>query len=229
MFRTHPGKSSAAAAMAALTLAAPLFVGVAGAQTYYPPPGVGLDVYPPPGPMDAYSLPREAVGINPPSHEAVDVNQSPHDAVGVPAQQISGTTTPISAVSMRAGPGTENPVIGTLHPGVPVQLLAIANHGWMQVQSPAGTGWVYGSYLASGTSAAIQATANTSSPTPTDGANPPSGGDHQSAAIDSRSPGAGHQPIPVNDQPTAASHLPPGVANPALYGSPPLKPAITSP
>jgi uncharacterized protein YraI len=37
-----------------------------------------------------------------------------------------------------------------LRPGMPLQILASANYGWMQVQSSVGAGWVYGSYLASG-------------------------------------------------------------------------------
>jgi hypothetical protein len=61
---------------------------------------------------------------------------------------IQGTTTPIQAVSLRSGPNTGSPVIGTLRPGMAVQVLAIANYGWMQVETPAGSGWTYGSYLA---------------------------------------------------------------------------------
>jgi len=64
------------------------------------------------------------------------------------ATPIEGTTTPIQAVSLRSGPGTGSPVIGTLRPGMAVQVLATANHGWMQVETPAGSGWTYGSYLA---------------------------------------------------------------------------------
>lgn len=187
------GKFLAIAASAALTIAAPPLLGTAAAQSYYPPPGVGVRVYPPPPEaVDMYPTPREAMeaypaapeplDINRPPREAVDVNVPPRDAMGAPAQQIAGTTTPVSAVSMHAGPGTENPVIGTLHPGMPLQLIATANHGWVQVQSPAGTGWVYGSYLASGTAAPVQASADTPAPAsanvpaPADGNNhPPSG------------------------------------------------------
>jgi len=75
---------------------------------------------------------------------------APPETVGVPAYPATGTTTPAQPVSMRAGPNTGFPVIGTLRPGMPLQILASANYGWMQVQSPVGTGWVYGSYLASG-------------------------------------------------------------------------------
>ncbi|HXC29831.1 MAG TPA: SH3 domain-containing protein [Stellaceae bacterium] len=68
--------------------------------------------------------------------------------VEVPVSPAGGTTTPASPVSMRAGPNTSFPVIGTLRPGMPLQILASGNYGWVQVQSPAGPGWVYGSYLA---------------------------------------------------------------------------------
>jgi hypothetical protein len=64
------------------------------------------------------------------------------------ATPIQGTTTPIQAVSLRSGPSTGSPVIGTLRPGMAVQVLASANYGWMQVETPAGSGWTYGSYLA---------------------------------------------------------------------------------
>jgi hypothetical protein len=72
----------------------------------------------------------------------------PTTSVEVPGYPASGTTTPASPVSMRAGPNTSFPVIGTLRPGMPLQILASGNYGWVQVQSPAGPGWVYGSYLA---------------------------------------------------------------------------------
>lgn len=84
------------------------------------------------------------------------------EAIEVPAHPATGTTTPAQPVSMRAGPNTGFPVIGTLRPGMPLQILATANYGWMQVQSPVGTGWVYGSYLAPGSG----------SPAPISGAQP---------------------------------------------------------
>jgi len=61
---------------------------------------------------------------------------------------IQGTTTPIQTVSLRSRPSTGSPVIGTLRPGIAVQVLASANYGWMQVETPASSGWTYGSYLA---------------------------------------------------------------------------------
>jgi uncharacterized protein YraI len=64
------------------------------------------------------------------------------------ATPVQGTTTPIQAVSLRSAPSTGSPVIGTLRPGMAVQVLASANYGWMQVETPAGSGWTYGSYLA---------------------------------------------------------------------------------
>jgi len=64
------------------------------------------------------------------------------------ATPIQGTTTPIQAVSLRSGPNTGSPVIGTLRPGMAVRVLAMANYGWMQVETPAGSGWAYGSYFA---------------------------------------------------------------------------------
>ena len=198
---------SAFAAIAVLTVAAPPFLGAAFAQSYFPPPGGDVEVYPaPPRAMgvyppprdaeDVYPSPREDVEVDRPSHQAVDVNRLPRDAVDVPAQQISGTTTPVSAVSMRAGPNTGTPVIGTLHPGMPLQLLATANHGWMQVQSSAGTGWVYGSYLASGTGAAVATNASAPAPMPAYGNSTPSAAGNQPATGNARPPAVSNQPPP---------------------------------
>jgi hypothetical protein len=177
------GKFSAVAAIAALTIATPPLIGTAAAQAFYapseemgvyPPPRDAVEVYPPQGEaVEVNRPPHDTVEAYPPPREAIEANRPPRDAVNVPAQQISGTTTPVSAVSMRAGPGTDNPVIGTLHAGMPLQLLATANHGWMQVQSPAGTGWVYGSYLASGTGMPAPTNVSAPAPMPTSGANPP--------------------------------------------------------
>jgi len=71
-------------------------------------------------------------------------------AAAEPPPAELGTTTPIRAVSLRAGPSSNTPVIGTLHPGDQLEILARAGYGWTEVRSPAGTGWAYGSYLASG-------------------------------------------------------------------------------
>lgn len=201
------GKFSGVVALAALAVMSPPLLATAAAQPYYPPPGVGVEVYPlPPEAVDMYPTPREAmeaypaapepVDINRPPHEAIEVNRPPRDAMDVPAQQISGTTTPVSAVSMRAGPGTDNPVIGTLHRGMPLQLLATANHGWMQVQSPAGTGWVYGSYLASGAGASsMPASVNAPTPPGVNASGPADGNNHLSTST--TPPTAAHnQPPP---------------------------------
>lgn len=195
MTLTGSAKSFVITAIAALAVVAPPFLGPAVAQYYYLP-GNGVTIYPPPRDIEDVQPPRDIEAIHPPRDaEAV---HPPGDAADVPAHQAaSGTTTPISVVSMRAGPGTENPVIGTLHHGTTLQILATANHGWIQVQSPAGTGWVYGSYLASGTGVPAPTDVNASPPTPisTDGSNQPSNGNHQPAT-------ANTQPISVSNQPT---------------------------
>lgn len=68
---------------------------------------------------------------------------------GSGGDQAAGTTTPAHVVSLRAGPSGGDAVIGTLRPGMPLDILGTAN-GWVQVRSSVGTGWAYGSYLASG-------------------------------------------------------------------------------
>jgi hypothetical protein len=54
---------------------------------------------------------------------------------------IQGTTTPTHAVFLHAGPRGEAPVIRTLRPGESLRILASAPGGWMQVETPAGSGW----------------------------------------------------------------------------------------
>jgi hypothetical protein len=76
-------------------------------------------------------------------------------SIPVNATPMQGMTTPIQAVSLRSGPSTASPVIGTLRPGMPVRELASANYGWIQVETPAGSGWTYGSYLAPGGTATV--------------------------------------------------------------------------
>lgn len=66
------------------------------------------------------------------------------------AEALPGTTTPVQAVFLRAGASTDAPVIGTLQPGMTLHVMPGASGGWMQVNSPVGSGWAYGSYLAPG-------------------------------------------------------------------------------
>lgn len=66
-------------------------------------------------------------------------------------EALPGTTTPVQPVFLRAGPSTAAPVIDTLQPGMPLHVMSSgANGGWMQVNSPVGSGWAYGRYLAPG-------------------------------------------------------------------------------
>ena len=137
-------KIALATAVAALTAAVPLTMGRAEGTTQlvpaaYPPwglptpttkpaptPAGTLATQPPPAPADADTTAPIQGGVTP----------------------LQGTTTVIQAVSLRSGPNTGSPVIGTLQAGMAVQVLASANHGWMQVETQAGSGWTYGSYLA---------------------------------------------------------------------------------
>lgn len=123
----------ATAAQALPPGAAPPWAGTAPPPTEAPPPPTAA-VTPAPEPSSA-----------PP---AMTPASAPATSASVAAYPASGTTTPVQAVFLRAGPNTGEPVIGTLQPGMPLQVLASANYGWMEVQSPVGSGWVYGSYLA---------------------------------------------------------------------------------
>jgi uncharacterized protein YraI len=55
--------------------------------------------------------------------------------------------TPLSPVDLRAGPDTSAAVVGILRPGMPLTVGATTRYGWVQVNSPVGAGWAYGSYL----------------------------------------------------------------------------------
>jgi uncharacterized protein YraI len=118
-------------AVAALTAVLALAVGRAEAQPLSP----------------IYPLPKAAQ----PSATTTTTMAPPAPTPAPPPQIIaSGTTTPIQAVSLRASPDTSASIIGTLQPGMQLRVLATANYGWTQVESPVGSGWAYGSYLAPG-------------------------------------------------------------------------------
>jgi hypothetical protein len=108
----------------------------------------------PPAPMAASS----AAAPVPAAQPAQTAEPGTPTPIPVNATPMQGMTTPIQAVSLRSGPNTASPVIGTLRPGMPLRELASANHGWIQVETTAGSGWAYGSYLApgSGTATVVQ-------------------------------------------------------------------------
>ena len=146
-------KIALAAAVVALAAAVPLTMGRGEAQPamhYVPPPGAA-----PPWSTTETTTTTEtkpvatpaAMPATQPSGASVDsATTTPIQSATTP---IQGTTTPIQVVSLRSGPNTNSPVIGTLRPGMSLRVLATANYGWMQVDSPVGSGWAYGKgYLA---------------------------------------------------------------------------------
>jgi hypothetical protein len=139
-------KIALATAVVALTAAVPLTIGRAEAQPLAPylAPGTA-----PPWGATITTTTTETKPV--PTLAAAPATQLPQTSVA------SGTTTPTHAVFLHAGPSGETPVIRTLHPGEPLNLLASAPGGWMQVETPAGSGWAYGSYLApAGGTAVVQ-------------------------------------------------------------------------
>jgi uncharacterized protein YgiM (DUF1202 family) len=139
-------KIALATAVLALTAAVPLAMGHAEGATQlvpaaYPPWGLTTPTTETkPAPTPAGTLATQP----PPAPAEADTTTSIQGG----ATPLQGTTTVIQAVSLRSGPNTGSPVIGTLQPGMAVQVLASANHGWMQVETQAGSGWAYSSYLA---------------------------------------------------------------------------------
>lgn len=154
-------KIALATAVVALTAAVPLTMGGAEAQSYLAPGAT-----PPWGTTTTTTATTATTETKPvPTPAATPATQPPRTSVDLgtttpirgAVTPMQGTTTPIQAVSLRSGPNTSSPVIGTLRPGMTVQVLASANYGWMQVETPAGTGWAYGSYFApAGSTAAVQ-------------------------------------------------------------------------
>jgi hypothetical protein len=94
-----------------------------------------------------------------PTHEPAPAYQRAPAYEPAPARKLATadniaprTTTPIHAVSVHAGPNGGAPVVGTLKPGMPVEILSAAAPGWLQVRSGSEEGWVWGSYFPGGAS-----------------------------------------------------------------------------
>jgi hypothetical protein len=146
-------KIALATAVVALTAAVPLTMGHAEAQSYLPagatPPWGTTATTTTTTATATETKPVPTPAATPATQPLrTSVNSGTMTPIQGTATPIQGTTAPIQAVSLRSGPNTSSPVIGTLRPGMPVQVLASANYGWMQVETPAGSGWTYGSYLA---------------------------------------------------------------------------------
>jgi hypothetical protein len=131
--------SKIALASAVVALAAALTIGQAEAQPA--PPYLAPGAAPPWGTTITTTTTETKLVATPAVAPATSVE------VGA-TTPIQGTTTPTHAVFLHAGPSGQAPVMGTLRPGEPLRLLASAPGGWMQVESSAGSGWAFGSYLA---------------------------------------------------------------------------------
>jgi hypothetical protein len=130
---------------------------------------------------------------------------------------LPATTTPVHVVSLRSGPNSSSQIIGTLRPGMQLDILGTAGYGWVQVRSPAGTGWAYGSYLASGGGRAISPASASDVASANDSGNTPAqAGDTVGKSVTNgdtaHSAAASAPPAPPK---------PAGVANPALTGGGP--------
>lgn len=138
-------KITLATAVVALTVAVPLTMARAGGATQlvpaaYPPWGITT-----PTTTTETEVPTQTGTLaTQPLQTSVEADTTSIQGIAPP----QGTTTPIQAVSLRSGPSTSSSVIGTLRPGMAIQVLAGANYGWLQVETPVGSGWTYGSYLA---------------------------------------------------------------------------------
>jgi hypothetical protein len=148
------GKLRFATAAAVLIALAPLAAGRLEAQprTSYLAPGAAppWGVTATPDETPTASAPAAAPAAVP----AIQAPRTSDPGAAVPtaaaATPMQGTTTPVHAVFLHAGPNGGTAVLGTLHPGEPLRVLASAPGGWIQVESSQGAGWAYGSYLAQG-------------------------------------------------------------------------------
>jgi hypothetical protein len=139
-------KIALASAVVALTAAIPLTIGHAEAQP--PAPYLAPGAAPPWGTTITTTTTETnpvPAATQPPPASVESGATAPIQGAATP---IQGTTTPTHAVFLHAGPSGQAPVMGTLRPGEPLRLLASAPGGWMQVESSAGSGWAFGSYLA---------------------------------------------------------------------------------
>src|SRR5271155_1763101 len=119
-------KIALATAVVALTAAVSLTMGRAEAQQLVPgaaPPWGTTTTTTETKPV---ATPAATPVTQPPQASVEAVTTTPIQGTATP---IQGTTTPIQAVFLRSGPSTGSPVIGTLQPGMAVQVLATANHG----------------------------------------------------------------------------------------------------
>jgi hypothetical protein len=146
-------KIALASAVVALTAAIPLTIGHAEAQP--PAPYLAPGAAPPWGTTITTTTTETnpvPAATQPPPASVESGATAPIQGAATP---IQGTTTPTHAVFLHAGPSGQAPVMGTLRPGEPLRLLASAPGGWMQVESSAGSGWAYGSYLAPASSTVV--------------------------------------------------------------------------
>jgi hypothetical protein len=202
----------------------------AAAQLYFQPPPPPQVYYPPqvdPNnfPPRARPMQVEPEGLPPPARTygmpPTPRTANREDVPGADAAPGTGenpenrennvsvtTTTPVSAVSLRDGPSSGSSIIGTLRPGMPLEVLGAAKGGWVQVRSSAGTGWAYGSYLAIGTRGIAPASAG-------DVGNSAAQNTDVTSALAAKS-AVGGSPIAGN-----SATKPLGTANPALTGGGP--------
>jgi hypothetical protein len=189
-------------------------------QVYYPPQADPRD-FPPrggstrvepeglPPPAGTYETPPKPRTANREDAAGTDAASTTSENPENRESNGSGTTTtPVHAVSLRDGPSGSSAIIGTLRPGMSLEVLG-TNGGWVQVRSPAGTGWAWGTYLAGGARAFGTASAGDADTRPAQEA------DTAGAPAAKPSEG-GRSPSSVGSAPK-----PPGVANPALTGGGP--------
>lgn len=120
----------------------------------FPPRARSMQVEPDelPPPARTYEMPPKPRTANREDVTGTDAAPGTDENPENRESNASGTTTtPVHAVSLRDGPSGSSSIIGTLRPGMPLEVLGAAKGGWVQVRSSAGTGWAYGSYLAIGT------------------------------------------------------------------------------
>jgi eukaryotic-like serine/threonine-protein kinase len=89
--------------------------------------------------VDDYLLPTVA-----PTAEAPSLTPTP----GLPTAVVRGTTA-FGGLNLRSEPTTDSSSLGKLDEGTAVEILDNSRtDGWVQVQTPRGSGWVFGEYLA---------------------------------------------------------------------------------
>src|SRR5690606_27475803 len=104
------------------------------------------DAVPPPPAGDVRMVTTQPVTTGPAAAEADATPEGAPAAVAELADPVPAGVTATTWVNMRAGPGTDDPVVAVVEPGAAVEVVACEN--WCEVIVNGQRGFIYNDYLA---------------------------------------------------------------------------------